>query len=93
MRTLLLVVASVLSLGACHSAPKPHEVTPALERLLAGQHPAQVAPADWTQVRAFYTQRDHVPSCGRETWTGTTPTRFAVWCFDRNRAMPTRLGM
>jgi len=57
-----LAVVSLLFLTACHSGPNPQEVTPALEQLVAGQPIANVEPADWTDVRAFYTQREFAPA-------------------------------
>lgn len=61
MRILTALVVSVTFI-ACHSAPKPHEVSPAIEKMLAGQPPANVEAANWTDVRAFYTQREHAPA-------------------------------
>ena len=49
-------------LAACHSGPNPQEVTPALEQLVSGRAIANVEPANWTDVRAFYTQRDFAPA-------------------------------
>jgi murein L,D-transpeptidase YcbB/YkuD len=37
-------------------------VSPSIEKLLAGDALANVEPAIWTDVRAFYTQRDNAPA-------------------------------
>jgi len=47
---------------ACKSAPAPHEVTPALQRVVSGARPANVESAEWTDLRTFYTQRQHAPA-------------------------------
>jgi len=57
----LILFAIALS-AACHSAPKPHEVAPAIQTLLAGKPRSNVEAANWTDVRAFYTQRQHAPA-------------------------------
>ena len=63
MRTLsCLAVASFIALAACKSAPAPHEVTPGLQKIVAGNPVSNVEPDIWTDVRAFYTQRDHAPA-------------------------------
>jgi len=49
-------------LVACSSTRKPHEVTPALEEIVSGKPAANVEPAVWADVRAFYTQREHAPA-------------------------------
>jgi murein L,D-transpeptidase YcbB/YkuD len=54
---LLLIV-----ICACKSAPAPHEVTPGLQKVVAGSAAAKVEPAVWSDVRAFYTQRQHAPA-------------------------------
>jgi murein L,D-transpeptidase YcbB/YkuD len=56
--TCLLLIA----LCACKSAPAPHEVTPALQKVVAGKPLPNVEPAIWTKVQAFYTQRQHAPA-------------------------------
>jgi murein L,D-transpeptidase YcbB/YkuD len=61
------ILFGVLTLGclafcACKSAPKPHEVTPPLQRLIAGAPLPDVEAANWTELRAFYTQREHAPA-------------------------------
>jgi murein L,D-transpeptidase YcbB/YkuD len=63
VRTLsALSAACLIALCACKSAPKPHEVTPAIERVLAGRALPKVEPAIWTDVHTFYTQRQHAPA-------------------------------
>ena len=63
MRTLsCLAVASIIAIAACKSDPAPHEVTPALQQVVAGEPAAKVEPAIWTDVRAFYTQRQDAPA-------------------------------
>jgi L,D-transpeptidase YcbB len=52
----------LLAISGCKSAPAPHEVTPSLLTALAGQPPPKVESAVWTDVRAFYTQRQHAPA-------------------------------
>lgn len=47
---------------ACGSARKPHEVSPALEAIVSGNPLPNVEPAVWSDVRAFYTQREHAPA-------------------------------
>lgn len=72
MRAVALV--SLLFLAACHSAANPQEVTPALEQLVSGRALANVESANWTDVRAFYTQRDFAPA-----WVNhRRPTEHAV---------------
>jgi murein L,D-transpeptidase YcbB/YkuD len=58
----VLVCTLILTLGACKSAPAPHEVTPALQALAAGKPLPNVRPAVWTDVQLFYTQRQHAPA-------------------------------
>ena len=48
--------------AGCTSAAKPHEVTPTLREILAGQAVPSVEPAVWTDLRAFYTQRAEAPA-------------------------------
>ena len=64
MRGLTGIVAIVVltTICACKSAPNPHEVTPALERVVAGQPLPKVEPSTWSDVRAFYTQRQTTPA-------------------------------
>jgi murein L,D-transpeptidase YcbB/YkuD len=52
----------LIAVCACKSAPAPHEVTPALQTVVAGKPLPKVEPAVWTDVRAFYTQRQHAPA-------------------------------
>ena len=47
---------------ACSSTRKPHEVSPALETIVSGKPLPNVEPDVWTDVRAFYTQREHAPA-------------------------------
>jgi L,D-transpeptidase YcbB len=63
VRTLsVLSAACFIALVACKSAPKPHEVTPAIERVLAARAFPKVEPAIWTDVHTFYTQRQNAPA-------------------------------
>jgi L,D-transpeptidase YcbB len=57
-----VILSLVVALCACKSAPAPHEVTPALQKVVAGNPAGKVEPAIWTDVRAFYTQRQHAPA-------------------------------
>src|SRR5688500_327653 len=57
-----LIAALVIAVCACKSAPAPHEVTPALQKVVSGGAAAKVEPAVWSDVRAFYTQREHKPA-------------------------------
>lgn len=58
-----LVLTSIVStLPGCASRPQPHEVTPALQAIVSGKPLPKVQPAVWTDLRAFYTQRDHMPA-------------------------------
>jgi murein L,D-transpeptidase YcbB/YkuD len=52
----------VVSIAACTSAPDPHVVAPALQQVVAGKPLPNVEPAVWSDVTAFYTQREHVPA-------------------------------
>jgi L,D-transpeptidase YcbB len=58
------ILASFVAVSAvaCSSARKPHEVSPALETIVSGKALPNVEPAVWTDVRAFYTQREHAPA-------------------------------
>jgi murein L,D-transpeptidase YcbB/YkuD len=58
----ILPVVVVVALCACKSAPKPHEVAPAIEKVVAGRPLPNVEPAIWKDVAAFYTQRQHAPA-------------------------------
>lgn len=58
----VLIAACLLVSAACHTPAKPHEVTPALEKILAGKPRSTVESANWTEVRAFYTQRQNEPA-------------------------------
>ena len=51
-----------VSVAACSSPRKPHEVSPALETIVSGKPLPNVEPDVWTDVRAFYTQREHAPA-------------------------------
>ena len=65
MRSLLAAVLTAflaVILVSCASARKPHEVTPALQEIVSGKAPPHVEPAVWSDVRAFYTQREHAPA-------------------------------
>src|SRR5688500_3329594 len=65
VRTLLSTVLTVflaVILVSCASTRKPHEVTPALQEIVSGKPVPNVEPAVWSDVRAFYTQREHAPA-------------------------------
>ena len=55
-------------LVSCASTRKPHEVTPALQEIVSGTPVPNVEPAVWSDVRAFYTQREHAPA-----WVDQSP--------------------
>jgi L,D-transpeptidase YcbB len=57
-----LICSLLIALSACKSAPAPHEVTPALQKVMAGKPLPNVEPAVWTEVQTFYTQRQHAPA-------------------------------
>jgi len=57
-----LICSLLIALCACKSAPAPHEVTPALQKVVAGKPLPNVESAVWTDVRAFYTQRQDAPA-------------------------------
>ena len=57
-----LICSLLIALCACKSAPAPHEVTPALQKVMAGKPLPNVEPAIWTDVQTFYTQRQHAPA-------------------------------
>jgi L,D-transpeptidase YcbB len=57
-----LICSLLIALCACKSAPAPHEVTPALQKVVAGKPLPNVEPAVWTEVQTFYTQRQHAPA-------------------------------
>lgn len=58
----VLICAVLIAVCACTSAPAPHEVTPALQKVVAGSPFPKVEPAIWTDVHAFYTQRQNAPA-------------------------------
>ena len=64
LRTPAVLLTSFLaiSVAACSSARKPHEVSPALQTIVSGNPLPNVEPAVWTDVQAFYTQREHAPA-------------------------------
>ena len=65
MRSVFAVVLAsflAVSVVACSSARKPHEVSPALETIVSGKPLPNVEPDVWPDVRAFYTQREHAPA-------------------------------
>jgi L,D-transpeptidase YcbB len=51
-----------VTVTACSSSRKPHEVSPALQAIVAGKPLPNVEPAVWKDVQAFYTQRAHAPA-------------------------------
>ena len=57
-----VVFALIVVLAGCHSRPPLDEVTPDLQKVLGGKPPAKVEPPIWTDVRAFYTQRNDKPA-------------------------------
>lgn len=57
-----LTLSLLIALAACASKPAPHEVTPALTQVVAGNAFPNVESAVWQEVRAFYTQREHAPA-------------------------------
>lgn len=57
-----VICALVVALAGCQARPAPHAVTPALQKLVAGNPLPKVEPAVWTDVRAFYTQREYSPA-------------------------------
>jgi murein L,D-transpeptidase YcbB/YkuD len=60
VRVVVVLLAVVLS--ACSSRPPLHEVSPSIEKLIAGKPFPKVESATWTDVRAFYTQRENAPA-------------------------------
>src|SRR5687767_7112390 len=58
----ILICSLLIAVCACKSAPAPHEVTPALQKVVAGSPFPKVESANWSDVRAFYTQRAHAPA-------------------------------
>ena len=58
----LLTCGVLLTFCACHSPANPQEVTPALQALVAGPPLPKVESANWTDLRTFYTQREHAPA-------------------------------
>ena len=57
-----VVIVLVVAFSACHSRPPLHEVSPSIEKLIAGNPVPKVESATWTDVRAFYTQRENAPA-------------------------------
>jgi murein L,D-transpeptidase YcbB/YkuD len=57
-----VVLVLVVALGACHGRPPLHEVSPSIQKLIAGDPFPKVESAVWTDVRAFYTQRENAPA-------------------------------
>src|SRR5688572_15148234 len=60
--SVLLALILAVSAVACGSTRKPHEVSPALETIVSGKPLPNVEPDVWTDLRAFYTQREHAPA-------------------------------
>src|SRR5688572_1491330 len=58
----ILICSLIIAVCACKSAPAPHEVSPALQKVVAGQSFPKVEPAIWTDLRRFYSQRQHAPA-------------------------------
>jgi L,D-transpeptidase YcbB len=58
----IVLCSLLIAICACKSAPAPHEVTPALQKVVAGKPLPNVEPAIWTDVRTFYTQRQDQPA-------------------------------
>ena len=58
----VLSVGLLFALYGCHSPANPQEVTPALQALVAGSALPKVEAANWTDLRAFYTQRENAPA-------------------------------
>ena len=58
----VVVFLLVVALTACHSRPPLHELSPSIEKLIAGNPFPKVEPATWKDVRAFYTQRENAPA-------------------------------
>jgi murein L,D-transpeptidase YcbB/YkuD len=58
-----VIFALVVALAACDTSKSAvHEVSPALQQLVAGNALPKVEPAVWSDVRAFYTQRENAPA-------------------------------
>ena len=57
-----MVLVLAVTLSACHSRPPLHEVSPSIEQLIAGKPFPKVESAIWSDVRAFYTQRENAPA-------------------------------
>jgi L,D-transpeptidase YcbB len=57
-----VTLSLLIALAACASKPAPHEVTPALQQVVSGNRLPKVESAAWSDVRAFYTQREDVPA-------------------------------
>lgn len=62
MLSRFLILGLFPIIAACHSPANPQEVTPALQKLVSGAPLPKVEPAIWTDVRTFYTQREHAPA-------------------------------
>jgi murein L,D-transpeptidase YcbB/YkuD len=60
--TRVLIFGALLALGACHSPANPQEVTPAIQKLVAGAPLPKVESAIWSDLRTFYTQREQAPA-------------------------------
>lgn len=60
--SLLLACFLAAFAASCSSARKPHEVSPALQAIVSGKPLPNVEPAVWTDLQAFYTQREHAPA-------------------------------
>jgi murein L,D-transpeptidase YcbB/YkuD len=57
-----LIAGIALTIAACHSPANPQEVTPALQTLVNGAPLPKVEAAVWSDLRTFYTQREHAPA-------------------------------
>lgn len=60
--TRVLILGFLPVVAACHSPANPQEVTPALQHLVSGEPLPKVESAIWSDVRAFYTQRENAPA-------------------------------
>ena len=58
----ILTLGVFLAVSACHSPANPQEVTPALQRLVAGSPLPKIESDNWKDLRTFYTQREHAPA-------------------------------
>jgi murein L,D-transpeptidase YcbB/YkuD len=60
--TVSSILVGAIFIGGCTRPPRVHEVTPALQQVLAGDRLATVEADTWTDLQMFYTDRAAAPA-------------------------------